>query len=62
MRMFLVRAAQAWALLHGRPGVVPEDVQAVVRAVAGHRLELRTAAARYLELTATRRAADSSAA
>ena len=39
----LLRASQAWALLHGRPGVVPEDVQAVVRAVAGHRLELRTA-------------------
>jgi MoxR-like ATPase len=39
----LLRASQAWALLHGRPGVVPEDVQAVLRAVAGHRLELRTA-------------------
>ena len=39
----LLRASQAWALLHGRPGVVPEDVQAVVRAVVGHRLELRTA-------------------
>jgi MoxR-like ATPase len=39
----LLRASQAWALLHGRPGVVPEDVQAVARAVAGHRLELRTA-------------------
>jgi MoxR-like ATPase len=39
----LLRASQAWAVLHGRPGVVPEDVQAVVRAVAGHRLELRSA-------------------
>jgi MoxR-like ATPase len=39
----LLRASQAWALLHGRPGVVPEDVQAVARAVAGHRLELRAA-------------------
>jgi MoxR-like ATPase len=39
----LLHASQAWALLHGRPGVVPEDVQAVLRAVAGHRLELRTA-------------------
>ncbi|MBS0395324.1 MAG: AAA family ATPase [Proteobacteria bacterium] len=39
----LLRASQAWALLHGRPGVVPEDVQAVARAVAGHRLELRSA-------------------
>lgn len=39
----LLRAAQAWALLHGRPGVLPEDVQAVLRPVAGHRLQLRTA-------------------
>ncbi len=38
----LLRASQAWALLHGRPGVVPEDVQAVARAVAGHRHERRT--------------------
>jgi MoxR-like ATPase len=37
----LLRAAQAWALLHGRAGVLPEDVQAVTRAVAGHRLERR---------------------
>jgi MoxR-like ATPase len=34
----LRRAAQAWALLHDRRGVVPEDVQAVFLAVAGHRL------------------------
>lgn len=34
----LLHAAQAWSLLHGRPGVVPEDVQAVLPAVAGHRL------------------------
>jgi MoxR-like ATPase len=39
----LTRAAQAWALLHGRAGVLPEDVQAVARAVAGHRLQLRAA-------------------
>jgi MoxR-like ATPase len=39
----LLRASQAWALLHGRPGVVPEDVQAVARAVVAHRLELRSA-------------------
>ena len=35
----LVRAAQAWALLRGRDFVVPEDVQAVLPAVAGHRLQ-----------------------
>ena len=34
----LRRAAQAWALLDGRQGVIPEDVQAVFPAVAGHRL------------------------
>lgn len=34
----LRRAAQAWALLDGRSSVIPEDVQAVFPAVAGHRL------------------------
>ena len=34
----LLRGAQAWALMSGRPHVVPEDVQAVLPAVAGHRL------------------------
>src|SRR5690606_5859614 len=29
----LLRAAQAWALIHGHLGVVPEDVQAVLAAV-----------------------------
>jgi MoxR-like ATPase len=37
----IVRAAQSWALLHGRPGVLPEDVQAVLPAVIGHRLRAR---------------------
>jgi MoxR-like ATPase len=37
----LLRAAQAWALMHGHPGVLPEDVQAVLPAVAGHRLAPR---------------------
>ena len=35
----IVRAAQAWALLAGRRFVVPEDVQAVLPAVAVHRLQ-----------------------
>jgi MoxR-like ATPase len=39
----LLRAAQAWALLHGRGGVLPEDVQAVLKPVAGHRLQPREA-------------------
>lgn len=34
----LRRAAQAHALIQGRPGVIPEDVQAVFAAVVGHRL------------------------
>jgi MoxR-like ATPase len=34
----LIRGSQAWALLHGRRQVLPEDVQAVFVAVAGHRL------------------------
>lgn len=37
----LLRAAQAWALIHGHPGVLPEDVQAVLGAVVGHRLKPR---------------------
>jgi MoxR-like ATPase len=36
----LKHAAQAWALLEGRSGVIPEDVQAVFTAVAGHRLSV----------------------
>jgi MoxR-like ATPase len=36
--LLLVAAARAWALLAGRPMVLPEDVQTVFPAVAGHRL------------------------
>lgn len=34
----LLRSAQAWALLDGRDHVLPEDVQAVLPSVAGHRI------------------------
>jgi len=34
----LMQAARAWALLDGRNHVLPDDVQAVMPAVAGHRL------------------------
>lgn len=34
----LLRAARAWALLDGRGHVLPEDVQAVLEPVVGHRL------------------------
>jgi len=37
----LLRAAQAWALMNGHVGVLPEDVQAVLPAVVGHRLAPR---------------------
>jgi MoxR-like ATPase len=37
----LLRAAQAWALMHGHAGVLPEDVQAVLGSVVGHRLAPR---------------------
>jgi MoxR-like ATPase len=49
----LLRAARAWALIAGRDAVIPEHVQEVFAAVAGHRLRQRdgsmTAAARVLE-------------
>jgi MoxR-like ATPase len=34
----LLQAARAWALLDGRNHVLPDDVQAVLTAVVGHRL------------------------
>jgi len=37
----LVRAARAWALIGGRSFVIPEDVQAVLTSVVGHRLSLK---------------------
>jgi MoxR-like ATPase len=40
----LIRAAQAWAFLHARTAVLPEDVQTVLPAVIAHRLERRDAA------------------
>ena len=39
----LQRAARAWAVLHGRDYVVPDDVKALALPVISHRLELRTA-------------------
>lgn len=34
----LVRSAQAWALMHGRDHVIPEDIQVVLAGVVTHRL------------------------
>ncbi|MGH9297764.1 MAG: AAA family ATPase, partial [Acidimicrobiales bacterium] len=39
----LQRASRAWALLHGRDYVIPDDVKALALPVVGHRLELRGA-------------------
>jgi MoxR-like ATPase len=39
--MALLRAAQAQALLNGRHGVIPEDLQAVFVAVVAHRVQVR---------------------
>lgn len=36
----LLHAAKAWALMDGRAAVLPEDIQAVLPPVAGHRLKL----------------------
>ena len=37
----LLQAAKSWSVLHGRNHVIPEDVQAVLEAVTGHRLGTR---------------------
>ena len=34
----LLHASRAWALLEGRDKVIPEDIQAVLPGIAGHRL------------------------
>jgi MoxR-like ATPase len=36
----LLAAAKAWALIDKRKAVLPEDLQAVLPAVAGHRLNV----------------------
>jgi len=43
----LVAAARAWALLAGRTYVIPDDVQAVLPAVAEHRLDAASLAGQY---------------
>ena len=39
----LAKTARAWALLHGRDHVLPEDVEQLFVPVLGHRLVLRSA-------------------
>jgi MoxR-like ATPase len=37
----LVQAARAWALIHGRPFVAPDDIRAVASSVLAHRIVLQ---------------------
>lgn len=37
----ILRAAQAWAILHGRDHLLPEDIQTILPVVTGHRLQGR---------------------
>ena len=48
----LLHAARAWALIEGRDKVIPEDVQAVLPGVAGHRLRPAHDAAQRIDLQA----------
>jgi len=52
--LMLLAAARAWAMIAGRPMVLPEDVQAVFPAVAGHRLAGGTRAGAVQALTLLR--------
>lgn len=47
----LMKASQAWAYIHGRDFVLPDDVKALATSVLGHRM-LLTAEARYKGRTA----------
>jgi len=38
----LQKCARAWALLHGRDHVIPEDIQQVLPSVAAHRLQIHS--------------------
>jgi MoxR-like ATPase len=48
----LVHSARAWALIEGRDKVIPEDVQAVLPGVAGHRLRPAHDAGRNIDAAA----------
>ena len=49
----LVHSARAWALIEGRDKVIPEDVQAVLPGVAGHRLRPAHDVTRRIDVGAT---------
>ena len=48
----LVHTAKAWALIEGRDKVIPEDVQAVLPGIAGHRLRPAHDATRKMDVGA----------
>jgi MoxR-like ATPase len=48
----LLHSARAWALIEGRDKVIPEDVQAVLPGVAGHRLRPAHDGARRVDISA----------
>jgi len=48
----LLHSARAWALIEGRDKVIPEDVQAVLPGIAGHRLRPAHDATRRLDIGA----------
>ncbi|MGH8280504.1 MAG: AAA family ATPase [Gammaproteobacteria bacterium] len=54
----LKHAAQSWALLQGRSGVIPEDLQAVLPGVVGHRLRLKDTHATGASATAAKELLD----
>lgn len=43
----ILHTTRAWACLHGRDHVIPEDLQAVFPYIAGHRLQCRDTRAEY---------------
>jgi MoxR-like ATPase len=48
----VVHCARAWAMLEGRDKVIPEDVQAILPGVAGHRLRPANDSARRVDVGA----------
>ncbi|HJS22591.1 MAG TPA: MoxR family ATPase [Steroidobacteraceae bacterium] len=55
----LLHASQSWALIEGRSSVLPEDVQAVLPALVGHRLRLAAEASPASSLATGRRIIES---
>jgi MoxR-like ATPase len=55
----LLHASQSWALIEGRSSVLPEDVQAVLPALVGHRLRLAGEASPASSLATGRRIIES---